>query len=69
MYLLNVGISIVSQIEDTIREPEISSEVLTHEVCLITLHLPINMLFIDIANGDPVFTTNGTVTNRRNQIL
>ena len=69
MYLLNVGISIVPQIEDTIREPMISSEVVTHKVGLITLHLLINMLFIDIANGDPALITKGTIRNRRNEKL
>ena len=67
--MLNVGISILPQIEDTIREPMISSEVSSHEVSSITLHLLISMLFIDIANGDPALTTKGTIKNRRNQKL
>ena len=59
-YLLNVGISIVPQIGDTVREPMISSEFITHEVGLITSHLLISILFFDIGDGNPSFTTNGT---------
>lgn len=69
MYLLNVGIPIGPQIEDAIREPATSSELIIHEVGLITSHLLINMLFIDTADGDPVLTAKGTARYRRNQKL
>ena len=56
LYLFNVETSIVSQIE----EPATSPEVIIHEVSLITSHLLINMLLIDIADRDPALTTKGT---------
>ena len=53
MHLLNVETSIVPQIEDTIREPTISSERIIHEVSLITSHQLISMLLIQQMETHP----------------